>query len=173
MAEQEVRDDQPRVYFDCNKCPAFCCSVYERVQVTKRDINRLAKYFNVPPEVARERYTRDHDGERVLKRVEDTVFEETCMFLDQEKRCCSIYHARPGTCRTYPARSRCAYYDLLQFERRQQGDVTCVPVVHLTFQDTEAADHAAESEEPSATVATPLSSDPPPGSRRRRPELGP
>ena len=26
-----IKDDQPRVYFDCNKCPAYCCSIYERV----------------------------------------------------------------------------------------------------------------------------------------------
>jgi hypothetical protein len=36
-----IKDDQPRTYFDCTKCPAFCCSIYERVQVTKRDITRL------------------------------------------------------------------------------------------------------------------------------------
>ena len=38
---------KPRSYYDCVKCPAFCCSVYERVQVTKRDIRRLAKHFGV------------------------------------------------------------------------------------------------------------------------------
>ena len=40
MSERVIKDDQPRVYFDCNKCPAFCCSVYERVRVTKRDVTR-------------------------------------------------------------------------------------------------------------------------------------
>ena len=44
------------------------------------------------------------------------------MFLDQEKRRCSIYEARPGTCRQYPASSNCGYYDFLRFERTQQGD---------------------------------------------------
>jgi uncharacterized protein len=140
LPDREVRDDQPRVYFDCAKCPAFCCSVYERVQVTKRDLNRLARYFGITPEQAERRYTRNRDGERVLRRVEDTIFEETCTFLDQQKRCCTIYHARPAVCRTYPARSRCAYYDLLQFERRQQQDPNCVPVVQLIFRENETAD---------------------------------
>jgi len=135
MAKEVIRDDQPRAYFDCNKCPAYCCSVYERVQVTKRDITRLAKHFGVSYETARRRYTKDYQGERVLKRVADEIFPETCMFLDQEKRCCTIYHARPGVCREYPARARCAYYDLLRFERIQQDDATVIPLVQITFRE--------------------------------------
>jgi uncharacterized protein len=150
MANQVIKDDQPRVHFDCNKCPAFCCSVYERVKVTWRDINRLAKYFGVPFETARERYTKDFEGERVLKRVEDDIFEETCLFLDQETRGCSIYHARPGVCREYPGRPRCAYYDLLRFERKQQDDATVVPVVRITFREVKKVE--VSDEDSSETV---------------------
>ena len=135
MAERVIKDDQPRVYFDCNKCPAFCCSIYERVVVTKRDINRLAKHFGVSFDVARERYTADFEGERVLKRVKDVIFERTCTFLDQKTRGCTIYHARPAVCRSYPGRSRCAYYDVLRFERIQQGDENVVPVIKITFRE--------------------------------------
>ncbi|MCA1633485.1 MAG: YkgJ family cysteine cluster protein [Acidobacteria bacterium] len=140
MAKQVIRDDQPRVYFDCNKCPAYCCSVYDRVQVTKRDITRLAKHFGISFETARRRYTKDYKGERVLKRVEDKIFEETCMFLDQETRGCTIYHGRPGVCREYPARTRCAYYDLLRFERIQQGDETAIPLVQITYHEVKKAE---------------------------------
>ena len=128
-----IKDDQPRTYFDCAKCPAYCCSVYERVQVTKRDINRLAKHFGVSFETAKRRYTTTWEGERVLRRVKDVIYAETCMFLDQEKRSCTIYHGRPAVCREYPDRARCAYYDLLQFERKQQNDPNVVPVVQITF----------------------------------------
>jgi Fe-S-cluster containining protein len=137
MAGRVIKDDQPRVYFDCNKCPAFCCSIYERVGVTKRDINRLAKHFRVSPEEAERRCTVDYDGERVLKRVKDVIFEKTCAFLDQKTRGCTIYHARPEVCRSYPNRSRCAYYDLLRFERIQQGDENVVPQVKITFREVE------------------------------------
>jgi uncharacterized protein len=130
-----IKDEQPRIYFDCAKCPAFCCSIYERVQVTKRDINRLAKHFGVSYETARRRYTKQWGDERVLRRVKDSIFEETCMFLDQETRGCSIYHARPAVCREYPARSRCVYYDVLQFERRQQDDETVVPLIQITYHE--------------------------------------
>ena len=37
--------------YDCTKCPAYCCS-YERIIVNKRDLNRLAKHFDVDVEVA-------------------------------------------------------------------------------------------------------------------------
>ena len=132
-----IRDDKPRVYFDCNKCPAFCCSVYDRVQVKTRDLTRLAKHFNVSFETAKRRYTRinKESGERVLRRVEDSIFHETCMFHNQETRGCGIYHARPAVCREYPDRSRCAYYDLLQFERRQQDDDTVIPLIQITFRE--------------------------------------
>lgn len=132
---KKITDEQPRVYFDCNKCPAFCCSIYERVQVTKRDLNRLAKYFNVSVETAARRYTKMHGDERILRRVKDTIFEQTCMFLNQETRGCTIYHARPAVCREYPDRKRCAYYDVLQFERKQQDDPTVIPLVQITFRE--------------------------------------
>lgn len=72
-----IKDDQPRTYFDCTKCPAICCSIYERVALTKRDINRLAKHFGVSYETARRRYTKQWQEERVLKRVKDKIFAET------------------------------------------------------------------------------------------------
>ncbi len=140
-----IKDDQPRTYFDCTKCPAFCCSIYERVQVTKRDITRLAKHFGVSFETAKRRYTTMWEGERVLRRVKDVVYAETCMFLDQEKRCCTIYHGRPNVCREYPGRARCAYYDLLQFERKQQNDPDVVPVVQIAFRETKKTEIKSEN----------------------------
>ncbi|HEX8853340.1 MAG TPA: YkgJ family cysteine cluster protein [Pyrinomonadaceae bacterium] len=145
---KKITDEQPRVYFDCSKCPAFCCSVYERVQTSTRDIKRLAKHFGVSVETAQRRYTKMYQGERVLRRVKDDIFEETCMFLNQETRGCGIYHARPAVCREYPDRTRCAYYDLLQFERRQQDDESVIPLVQITFRQvkkTEVSDeHGSE-----------------------------
>ncbi len=146
--ERVIRDEEPRVYFNCSRCPAYCCSIYERVKVTKRDVTRLAKHFGLTYEAARERYTHDRDGERVLNRVGDAIFPETCTFLDQTTRGCTVYLARPGVCRGYPGRARCAYYDLLQFERRQQGDESVVPVVTITFRPVQEAEaHDADGTE--------------------------
>jgi uncharacterized protein len=134
---EKITDEQPRVYFDCSKCPAYCCSIYERVQVTKRDLNRLGKHFDLTPEAAEKRYTKidRSSGERVLRRKKDVIFEQACMFLNQETRGCSIYHARPQVCREYPDRSRCAYYDVLRFERIQQDDPDVLPLIQITFRE--------------------------------------
>lgn len=137
MGTKKITDEQPRVYFDCSKCPAFCCSIYERVAVTKRDINRLAKYFGVSVETATKKYTKLHGGERVLRRKKDVLFEETCQFLNMETRGCGIYHGRPAVCREYPDRSRCVYYDVLQFERKQQEDQNVLPLIQITFREVE------------------------------------
>ena len=120
-------------YYDCVDCPAYCCSVYDRVQVTPRDIRRLANHFGVTEEVATSRYTKVWNKERVLRRKKDVLFKETCQFINTETRGCTIYDARPAVCREFPTTTRCAYYDLLSFEREQQDDPKVIPLVHITF----------------------------------------
>ena len=122
-------------YYNCSKCPAYCCSIYERVQVTRRDINRLANYFGVDVETAQRRFTTTWQGEHILKRKADPIFGKACKFLDPATRRCTIYEGRPSVCREFPDRTRCAYYDLLTFERSQQGDDTVLPLVQITFRN--------------------------------------
>lgn len=122
--------------YDCDKCIAYCCSIYDRVQVNARDIRRLASHFRVLPEVASQRFTKLFGKERILRRKADRLFGQACMFLDQETRKCTIYDARPLTCREFPTTSRCAYYDLIEFEREQQNDADVQPLVKITFKDS-------------------------------------
>jgi|ERR671918_1736821 Fe-S-cluster containining protein len=126
---------KPRSFYDCVDCPAYCCSVYDRVQVKPRDIRRLAKHFGVSEEVATARFTKMYEGERVLRRKADPLFGQACMFLNHETRGCTIYHGRPEVCREFPVTKRCAYYDLLRFEREQQDDPNVVPLVTITFRN--------------------------------------
>ena len=121
--------------YDCDKCIAYCCSIYDRVQVTPRDIRRLATHFRVLPEVATERFTKLNGKERILRRKADRLFGQACTFLDQDTRKCTIYNARPLVCREFPTTSRCSYYDLLEFERDQQGDPEVIPLVKITFKN--------------------------------------
>ena len=121
--------------YDCGKCPAYCCSVYGRVQVNQRDLKRLAKHFKVDEQTARRRFTKLYDDERVLRQKADPIFGEACTFLNPTTRQCTIYAARPQVCQEFPSTRRCAYYDLLQFEREQQGDNTVVPLVQITFRN--------------------------------------
>ena len=130
-----ILDDDERSYFDCSKCPAYCCSIYDRVQVDKRDLKRLAKHFGISEEMAAQRHTKMYQNERILRRKKDPIFGMACKFLDPETRRCTIYNGRPSVCRTFPDTTHCAYYDLIQFERNLQNDPTVVPVVQITFRE--------------------------------------
>jgi hypothetical protein len=108
--------------YDCTKCPGFCCS-YPVISITKRDVERLARHFGVSFKAARKRYTKQAHGHTYcLRRKSDEHFGRICRFFDTDKRRCTIYEARPSTCRAYPADTRCGYYDFLKFERGHQDD---------------------------------------------------
>ena len=109
--------------YDCKKCPGYCCS-YPEIEVTPRDIERLAKRFELPYAQAEERFTKvDSEGKaRILRHRKDTVFESICTFFDQKARRCTVYESRPGVCRSYPESPRCGYYEFLKFEREHQDD---------------------------------------------------
>ena len=109
--------------YSCEKCPAYCCS-YPEIEVTPRDIERLARHFGLAYGEAEERLTK-HDAKekvRLLRHQKDSVFDSVCALLDQKTRRCSVYHARPGVCREYPDSNRCGYYEFLKFERAHQDD---------------------------------------------------
>ena len=115
-----VRPATPR--YACEKCPAYCCT-YTEIEVSARDIERLARHFELDYAQAEERFTKPNaKGLRLLRHKKDKLFDSTCMLLDQKERRCTVYHARPGVCRKYPDTSRCGYYEFLKFEREQQGD---------------------------------------------------
>ena len=120
----------PKIQYDCSKCPGYCCS-YPRIEVKKRDLERLARHFDVSTEVAARRYTRIYDDEgkpeRILRHQKDTVYGSICRFFDTDERHCTIYDARPAVCLEYPNGSRCGYYTFIQFERKHQDDPDFIP----------------------------------------------
>jgi Fe-S-cluster containining protein len=109
--------------YDCSKCPAYCCS-YPEIEVSKADIARLARHFGLSEGEASERYTKlqREENVRILRHREDEHFTSVCMFLDRKERRCTVYEARPHTCRSYPYGARCGYYEFLKFEREHQAD---------------------------------------------------
>jgi uncharacterized protein len=118
----------PSRQFNCSNCPAYCCT-YDYIEVTDRDLRRLARHFELEPEEAESRFTkRSSDDEmRVMRHQKDRTFGSACRFLDLETRQCTIYDARPTICRTYPGTGRCGFYDFLCSERRSQEDPDYVP----------------------------------------------
>ena len=112
-----------RAKYTCSKCPGYCCS-YPEIEVTPRDIERLAKHFDLPYSEAEARFTRYDAKEKVreMRHQKDRIFSSVCTFLDTKTRRCTVYEARPAICREFPDTSRCGYYEFLKFERAQQGD---------------------------------------------------
>ena len=143
------RNVMENLEFDCLKCVGFCCSLYERIPVSAKDIRRLAKYHAITPEKAQRKFTKLHKvtRERILRRQPDPILVETCMFFDLEKRLCGIYAGRPDVCREWPIHNphRCVYYDVLQFERTQQDAPDVLPIFQITF-DPAVAKHLGEVE---------------------------
>ncbi len=78
---------------DCLDC-AGCCTGIPPI-VTKADVTRISKDFNLKPaDFERQYLTVDEDG--------DTVMNATpCPFLLNDNKC-SIYEIRPKACRQYP-----------------------------------------------------------------------
>ena len=108
--------------YDCLKCPGYCCS-YPEIKLERADVQRLARHFELPFEVAARRFTRQAYGKKwVMRRKADQHFGKICRFFDTEKRRCTVYHARPKTCRAYPDGKRCGYWDFLSWERHHQQD---------------------------------------------------
>jgi Fe-S-cluster containining protein len=116
------------VLYDCSKCPGYCCS-YDYIIVTKRDVARLAKRFNLEYDIAERRFTKMIKGYgRVLRHRKDTIFKSTCQFFHPTERRCTVYEHRPGICRLYPDSRRCGYFDFLKWERSHQDDDTFIPL---------------------------------------------
>ncbi|MGH9832765.1 MAG: YkgJ family cysteine cluster protein [Blastocatellia bacterium] len=120
---------KPRLSYDCSKCPAYCCT-YDWILVTKRDIQRLARRFELSYEAAERKYTKfiKSYGYRVLRHRQDHIFKSACQFLHPTKRNCTIYEHRPATCRAFPEETRCGYYDFLTWEREHQDDESFIPL---------------------------------------------
>ncbi|MGZ5225247.1 MAG: YkgJ family cysteine cluster protein [Burkholderiales bacterium] len=73
-----------RVAYSCLKCPAYCCT-YAEIEVTTRDVARLAAHFRIDYAQAEARYTKAKAGEssRLMRHRKDDVFDSACVLLDQ------------------------------------------------------------------------------------------
>jgi uncharacterized protein len=119
----KTRKNLPVLHYDCNQCPAYCCS-YEQIVVEPGDMKRLGKRFGLSEQEAERKFTVKgfEEGTRILRHYRDRVYGSACMFLDRKTRRCTVYEHRPEICRDFPGTKRCHYYDFLQHERRSQED---------------------------------------------------
>ena len=120
----------PRKLYDCSKCPGYCCS-YPLIPLDRRDVERLARHFELSFDVAKKKFTVERWGRKYsMRRKADKHFGRICQFFDTEKRRCTIYAARPAICRSFPGDGHCGYYDFLKHERRTQDDETWIAVTN-------------------------------------------
>jgi hypothetical protein len=121
-----VRASKPAPRYSCAKCPGYCCT-YTEIEVKVSDVDRLARHFGISYRAAEARFTKTNaKGLLMMRHKKDKIFDTICAQFDQDKRQCTVYHARPGVCRQYPDSTRCGYYEFLKFEREQQGDAELV-----------------------------------------------
>lgn len=115
-----------KVLFDCSVCPAYCCT-YPEIAISRADLRRIARHFQLKEEVAEKRFCKVKEGKLLLRHKPDPIFNTACRFLDRDKRRCTIYEARPRVCRQFPEERKCGYYDFLMWERKRQDDPECIP----------------------------------------------
>ena len=87
----------------CDTCAGNCCigeSGY--IWINKNEIENLAKHLNISIEELGLNYLRKVGYKYSLKERQLAKDNYACVFFDLEKKCCSIYEARPTQCRTFP-----------------------------------------------------------------------
>ena len=89
---------QAGLRFKCTECGDCCSGSPGYVWVNKAEIAALAEKMEMDVDAFESRYVR-----RIGIRKSLVEFSNgDCVFLDGERRTCSVYDARPRQCRTWP-----------------------------------------------------------------------
>jgi Fe-S-cluster containining protein len=85
--------------FQCTQCGDCCTGAPGHVWVNREEIEALAKEVGEPDVDKFERtYVRNVGIRKSLREFPDG----DCVFFDSDTRKCTVYHARPRQCRTWP-----------------------------------------------------------------------
>lgn len=84
--------------FKCTGCGGCCTGAPGYVYLSKVDVENLSNHFRLSEEEFLKKYTRYIDGQYAL--LEEPAPTYDCIFLKENK--CTVYHARPIQCRTFP-----------------------------------------------------------------------
>jgi len=86
--------------FACRRC-GTCCRTGDPIKLREDDVKRIARHLRITPSRAMKRY--------VARRVSESgksflAMKHTrpCRFYDESTTGCSIYEARPWSCRIFP-----------------------------------------------------------------------
>ncbi len=87
------------IQFQCQGSANCCVSrgSYGYVYLSKKDLTRLSKFFNISVKKFKNLYCHNSEGYFHLKEI---YKNGNCIFLKNKK--CTVYNARPIQCRTWP-----------------------------------------------------------------------
>lgn len=95
------------VSFQCNRCSACCCNIEDQLNLSPLEAYRIASFFckqgtNMSVRDVYDKYAHLHIVEKLLPLfvMNTDGPNNSCVFLQDGR--CSIYDARPTTCRIYP-----------------------------------------------------------------------
>lgn len=80
---------------DCTQC-ANCCR-QATVKLQERDVEKLAKFFRMPPGKFLKQYTQEDPEQGIILKFTPG---QGCVFLDGND--CTVYEARPAICVDFP-----------------------------------------------------------------------
>lgn len=83
--------------FKCTGCGKCCTGPSGYVFLSQTDFANLRDHLQLSDDEFAKRYTRLVDGQPALLDAPNT---DACIFLKDNQ--CSVYHARPVQCRTFP-----------------------------------------------------------------------
>jgi Fe-S-cluster containining protein len=89
---------QDGLRFTCSQCGDCCSGAPGYVWVNNEEIAALAALVGMSSEAFEVEYVRQVGIRKSLKEFSSG----DCIFLDPEKRGCTVYDARPRQCRTWP-----------------------------------------------------------------------
>ncbi len=90
-------NENEELYFECTGCGACCTGSPGFVWVSEAEILAIADTLQISLEECVKRYIRKIGERFSLKELSPNY---DCIFLKDKQ--CSIYHARPEQCRTFP-----------------------------------------------------------------------
>ena len=88
---------------ECERCEGNCCigeSGY--IWINKAEIEKLACNLNLTVQEVGLQYLRKVGYKYSIQEKKLGEGNYACVFFDLEKKCCSVYDARPKQCRTFP-----------------------------------------------------------------------